>query len=101
MTVKEFVEKLIKIFTPEKFFTHVCIVFPRYYHDEYYCSFHENFSGLDAIEQFKESEKQNRLIEQFKKRKPIAEYCITCQRKYECNDNIYNNIIWCPNYKEK
>ena len=72
-----------------------------YYHDEYYCCFHENFPGLDAIEQFRESERKNKLIEQSNKRKPISEYCITCKRKYECNDGIYNNIIWCPNYKEE
>ena len=33
-STKEFIEKLIKIFTPEKFFTHLCIVFTRYYLDE-------------------------------------------------------------------
>ena len=63
-------------------------------------AFMKIFPGLDAIEQFKESEKKNKLIEQSKKHKLISEYCITCQRKYECNDGIYNKIIWCPNYKE-
>ena len=36
MTVQKFIEKLIKIFTPEKFFAHLCIVFPRYISDPKY-----------------------------------------------------------------
>lgn len=73
----------------------------NYYHDRYYCCFHENFPGLDAIEQSRELERKNKLIEQSKKCKHVSEYCFTCKMKNECDDAIYNNIIWCPNYKEE
>ena len=72
----------------------------NYYHDEYYCCFHENFPIWDAAIAREEERKKRQFTEHLRNHPPISEYCNKCQLKNNCKDNIYNNVIWCPKYKE-